>query len=69
MTCNSDFEVTPSNVLTEYRRLEDLATQAANALSQLAPAFEAVKHKHDQTLKEMKNIHQQLKAQNKSGKY
>ncbi len=65
VTCNSDFEVTPSNVLTEYRRLEDLATQAANALSQLAPAFEAVKHKHDQTLKEMKNIHQQLEAQNK----
>ena len=56
VTSDSDFEISTSNVVTEYNRLENAATAAAQLLHQRTPLLEQAKRVHDLAIKESKVI-------------
>jgi hypothetical protein len=56
VTSDSDFEISTSNVVTEYNRLENAATAAAQLLHQRTPLMEQAKRVHDLAIKESKMI-------------
>ncbi len=56
VTSDSDFEISTSNVVTEYNRLENAATAAAQSLNQRTPLMEQAKQVHDLAIKESKVI-------------
>jgi len=62
VTSESDFELAPSSVLTEYKRLEHAANTATQTLSQRTPTFEQAKRNHDAAVSEAKAIYDKLEA-------
>lgn len=63
VTSDSDFEISTSNVVTEYNRLENAATAAAQLLHQRTPLMEQAKRVHDLAIKESKVIQDRSDAQ------
>lgn len=62
VTSDSDFEVSTSNVLTEYRRLEEAASESAQTLRQRMPAFEQTNRNHENAISETKAIRDKSEA-------
>ena len=58
VTSDSDFDILPSNtnVVAEYRRLEEAVTKSAQTLSQRTPVFEQAKRAHEIAVKEAKAV-------------
>ena len=58
VTSDRDFNFSPSisSVVSEYKRLEEVATKSAQTLSQRTPVFEQAKRAHDNALKEVNAI-------------
>ncbi len=65
VTSESDFDILPSNssVVSEYRRLEEVATKSAQTLSQRTPVFEQAKRAHDNAVREAKAVCDRSDAQ------
>jgi len=62
VTSDSDFEVSTANVLTEYRRLEEAASQSAQMLRQRTPTFEHANRNHENAVNEAKTIREKAEA-------
>ena len=65
VTSESDFDILPSNssVVSEYRRLEEVATKSAQTLSQTTPVFEQAKRDHVNAAREAKAVRDKSEAQ------
>lgn len=62
VTSEVNFEFSSSNVVTEYKRLENAAKEAAQLLSQRTPLMEQAKRVHDLAVKASKDIQDKSEA-------
>ncbi len=65
VTSESDFDILPSNsnVVSEYRKLEEVAIKSSQTLSQRTPVFEQAKRAHDNAVREAKAVRDKSEAQ------